>query len=214
MKAKQDFAAIVLAAGRGVRMKSALPKVLHSVAGRPMIVRTLSILNQVRPRQIVIVVSRKSLEAVKQIADNQYTFAIQNRPLGTADAAAIGLKKIDKKISTVAVMYGDDTAFYKPQTIISVFRHHQKTGAKITFVTVEKEDPTGLGRIIRTNGKVTAIVEEKDATQDQKKIKEVNDGLYFFDRLWLTDNLDKIKPSKVTGELYVTDLIELALQNQ
>src|SRR3989344_206013 len=120
MKNKLDFAAIVLA------------------AGKPMIVRTLNTLDQVRPRQIVIVVSRKGLAAIKQVTGSKYTFAIQSRPLGTADAAAVGLKKIDKNISTIAVMYGDDTAFYNPQTIIKVFRHHQKTKPKITFVTVEK----------------------------------------------------------------------------
>ena len=211
MKNKLDFAAIVLAAGKGVRMKSSLPKVLHPIAGQPMIVRTLNTLDQVRPRQIVIVVSRKGLAAIKQVTGSKYTFAIQSRPLGTADAAAVGLKKIDKNISTIAVMYGDDTAFYNPQTIIKVFRHHQKTKPKITFVTVEKEDPTGLGRIIRTNGKVTAIVEEKDATAAQRSITEVNDGLYFFDRRWLASNLSEIKPSRVTGEFYITDLIKSAL---
>src|SRR3990167_8740376 len=100
-----NFAAIVLAAGKVVRMKSSLPKVLHPIGGQPMIVRTLNTLDQIRPRQIVIVVSRKGLAAVKQVTGNKYTFALQNQPLGTADAAAIGLKKIDKKISTVAVMY-------------------------------------------------------------------------------------------------------------
>src|SRR3989338_4461439 len=109
MKNKLDFAAIVLAAGKGGRMKSSLPKVLHPIAGQPMIVRTLNTLDQVRPRQIVIVVSRKGLAAIKQVTGSKYTFAIQSRPLGTADAAAVGLQKIDKNISTIAVMYGDDT---------------------------------------------------------------------------------------------------------
>src|SRR3989344_1105221 len=189
MKNKLDFAAIVLA------------------AGKPMIVRTLNTLDQVRPRQIVIVVSRKGLAAIKQVTGSKYTFAIQSRPLGTADAAAVGLKKIDKNISTIAVMYGDDTAFYNPQTIIKVFRHHQKTKPKITFVTVEKEDPTGLGRIIRTNGKVTGEFYIRDLIKSALVTKEKVETYLLRDsnQLYPIDTREALKAAnrKITKRIHI-----------
>ena len=111
-------------------------------------------------------------------------------------------------------MYGDDTAFYKSKTIEEVYDHHLKSNAAVTFVTVKLKNPTGFGRIIRGNGKVTAIIEEKDATASQKMINEINDGVYFFEKDWLSTNIGKLKPSKVTGELYITDMIEEAIRQK
>ena|SRR3990167_2339484 len=211
---ENDFAAIVLAAGIGKRMKSSLPKVLHQIAGRPMLVRTLEVLNQARPRQVIIVASPQNIDLIKKQIGNKYGFAIQKSPLGTADAASAGLKKINPGTKTVAVIYGDDTAFYKPETIVKVFTFHQGTKSKMTFVTVKVKNPRGLGRIIRENGKLAGIIEEKDATDVQKKIREVNDGLYFFGKNWLRENISQLRPSPVTKELYLTDLITIALKNQ
>ncbi len=214
MKSNSDFVVIILAAGKSVRMKSSIPKVLHLVAGQPMIVRTLNISDDVRPRQIIVVTSPQSNDLIQKIVGKRYNFAVQEQPLGTADAVNSGLRKVSMGINTVAVMYGDDTAFYKPKTILNVFKKHQESEAKITFVTVKRQNPAGLGRIIRKKDKLVGIVEEKDATASQRKIKEVNDGLYFFERNWLASNLSKLLPSKATGELYLTDLIQVALENQ
>ena len=208
---EQDFAVIVLAAGEGKRMKSSLSKVLHPIGGEPMITRSISIIRKVNPKQIIIVASPQNVDALKEIIGSRCTFAIQEKPLGTAHAARCGLKKVFRNIKSVAIMYGDDTAFYKPQTIVDVFHYHNNLKATITFVTLEKENPTGFGRILRKNGKLTGIVEEKDTTASQKLIKEINDGLYFFDKKWLLQNLSKITLSSVTGELYLSDLIALAL---
>lgn len=212
-KNKAEFAVIVLAGGGGKRMKSKIPKVLQKVAGKPMLARTLEILRIVNPSSIVVVVNPKNIKKIKKFAGKNINFAPQQTPHGTADATFLGLRTLNMNLETVAVMYGDDTAFYKPETIHKVFAKHQKTGAKITFVTVIKKNPYGLGRIIRKDGKILAIVEEKDATQSQKNIKEINDGLYFFERNWLAKNLSSLRPSPVSGELYLTDLIELALKN-
>ena len=206
-----NFSAIVLAAGQGKRMKSSLPKVLHGIAGRPMIARTVEILKEVSPKQIIIIVSPKSLADVKKNVSLDCQLVVQKIPLGTADAVRVGLTKVNKDTKTIAVLYGDDTAFYKPETIKKVFQHHRAKNPTVTFVTVKKKDSTGLGRIVRTNGKLVAIVEEKDATSEQRKIKEVNDGLYFFDKRYLEANLSNLTPSRVTSELYITDMIELAL---
>ncbi|MBI2327213.1 NTP transferase domain-containing protein [Candidatus Curtissbacteria bacterium] len=208
---QKSFAAIVLAAGEGKRMRSSLPKVLHPVDQKPLLKRTLEIIDKVRPRQIIIVINQNNSSQIKKTVGNQYTFANQQSPAGTADAARIGLRKTDKNVQIVAVMYGDDTAFYKPETIKKIFEFHRRSKSKITFVTLDKESPFGLGRILRKNDRLFGIIEEKDASPTQKKIKEVNDGLYFFNKNWLGDNLLKIKPSSVTGELYLTDLISIAL---
>jgi len=209
---KLNFSAIVLAAGEGKRMKSPLSKVLHKIAGMSMLERTLGILRKVNPIEIIVVVNPKNSSKVKTFLQGQKV-AVQNEAIGTADAASAGLIKSQKNISTVAVLYGDDSAFYKPETVAKVFNHHLRSKATITFATVLKENPFGLGRIVRKNGKLIGIVEENDASEDQKKIKEINDGLYFFERDFLEGSLMKLKPSPVTGELYLTDLISLALKS-
>lgn len=208
-----NFSVIVLAAGQGKRMRSTLPKVLHPIAGKPMLARTLEILKKVGLGQIVIVVSPQNIAQVKKSVGASCKYAIQKAPLGTADATKSGLELVNKQINTVCVMYGDDSAFYRPETIVNVFKKHQKSNAKITFVTLYKENPAGLGRIIRKNGKLAGIIEEKDTSYSEKQIKEVNDGLYFFDKKWLQENISKLKKSLITGELYLTDLISLALNN-
>src|SRR3972149_7371253 len=144
---KKEFAVIILAAGKGVRMKSSLPKVLHKLDGKPMIQRTAEILSEVNPRQIIIVINLESINKIRQVVPKKCTFAIQKSPLGTADATIPGLRKVEDDVRTVAVMYGDDTAFYEPGTVLEVFKKHQDSEAKITLVTVQKKHPSGLGRI-------------------------------------------------------------------
>lgn len=209
----KNLAVIVLAAGVGKRMKSNLPKVLHEIGGKTLLVRTLDVLKQIHPKQIIIVVNPQNIGLIKSHVSDKFKFVIQKKPLGTADAVEVGLQSINTFVGTVAVANGDDTAFYKVETIQKVLKKHQKTQAVITFVTVPMKNPRGLGRIIRSNGKVNGIVEEKDATSPQRKIKEVNDGLYFFDKSWLVENITKLKPSPFTNEYYVTDLIALAIEN-
>lgn len=206
---KLNFSVIILAAGIGKRMKSEKSKVLMNIAGKPMILRTIENLKSLNTKNIVVVANKKNLEFFKNTPGIK--IEVQQRPLGTADATSVGLKELSGN-EDVAVLYGDDTAFYKPQTIKNVHELHKKTNAQITFVTLKKENPKGLGRIKRDkDGKLEAIVEEKDATVEELKINEVNDGLYFFKKDFLKKNLISLAPSKATGELYVTDLIQLAL---
>ncbi len=205
-----NFSAIILAAGQGKRMRSKKSKVLHTLGREPMIKRTVKAISSLKPAQIIVVANPQNIKSLKKILKN-VEVAIQNKPLGTADAAKIGLTLVSKNIKDIAVFYADDTAFYTRQTIKKIIKQHKNTNAKITFVTLIKKDPHGLGRIVRFDGKLTAIVEEKDANSTQKKIKEVNDGIYFFNREFLSKSLQKLEPSPKTGELYITDLVELAL---
>lgn len=211
---KTNFAAIVLAAGVGKRMQSEKSKVLHKINGLPMIQKTIQTLLDLHPKEIVVVANDNNINDLKSILRKSVNYAVQLQPLGTANAANVGIQALKSDTQNVAILYGDDTAFYTPQTINKVFEKHIKSNAKITFVTVLKKDPYGLGRILRKHGQIAAIIEEKDATQAERKINEVNDGLYFFSRDYLNQNLNGIKPSKVTRELYLTDLIALALKDK
>ncbi len=212
---KNNFAAVVLAAGLGTRMRSRVSKVLHIIGGMTIIERTVRILEEASPRQIIIVANKDNLSEIKNKTAAKYDYAIQYQPKGTADAAQVGAKLVQKNVKDIAVINGDDNIFYKPQTIKDVLRLHQKEDAIITFLTLKVADPYGLGRVVRLNGKVVEIAEEKDASDKVKKIKEVNGGFYFMNKDWFLKNVKLLKPSKVTGELYITDLIkEAAKQNE
>jgi len=195
-------------------MKSQKSKVLHEISGQTLMERTISTIKNTQPAQIIAVVNKNNISEIKKLFGDQVLCILQSQPRGTADATETALTKVKSDVKTVCVMYGDDTAFYKPKTIEDVYDHHLKSNAAVTFVTVKLKNPTGFGRIIRKNGKVTAIIEEKDATVSQKMINEINDGVYFFDKGWLSKNISKLKPSKVTGELYITDMIEEAIRQK
>lgn len=209
--ADKNISAIVLAAGRGSRMQSTFPKVLHEICGRPMIAYTLQNLRGAKIGEIVVVVSYRRNLVIRRIS-GAVKIAIQKNPKGgTADAAKAGFSEIKTKSQTLVVVNGDDSAFYRPETIRKILDVHKKRERKLTFVSLIKDDPTGLGRVIRgKNGLISKIVEEKDATDEERKIKEVNDGLYVFDRKWFSENIKKVKISP-QGEYYLVDLVKIAI---
>ncbi|MBU0998569.1 UDP-N-acetylmuramoyl-L-alanyl-D-glutamate--2,6-diaminopimelate ligase [Patescibacteria group bacterium] len=207
----KDIAAIVFAAGKGTRMGSFTPKVLREIAGRPMISLTLENLRRSSFREIVVVVGYKKDQLIKETVGAS-KFAYQEKTLGTADAVARGLSKIGKNINTVVALNGDDSAFYRPQTIKKIINSYYDNKAVVSFVSLVKKNPKGLGRVVRNKkGELVSIIEEKEANPKQKQIKEVNDGLYVFNKRWLKENIGKVKKSTV-GEYYIVDLIKLALK--
>jgi bifunctional UDP-N-acetylglucosamine pyrophosphorylase/glucosamine-1-phosphate N-acetyltransferase len=177
-----------------------------------MITYTLGLLRKLDLAETVVVVGYQAAE-VKKVVGAGYKFAVQTKQLGTGHAVATGLSKVSPKIKNILVINGDDSAFYKPETIQKVLRKHIGKGSTVTFVSLQLADPTSLGRVIRHGKKVIGIIEEKAASSAQKKIKEVNDGVYVFRRAWLAENLPKIKKSPV-GEYYIVDLIGLAVQQE
>lgn len=211
LKRDKGISAVVLAAGKGTRMKSLLPKVIHKICGRPMISYTLENLRSAGVGEIITVVSYKRNMVVREI-EGAVKIAIQKNPKGgTADAALSGFAMVDKNADTLIVINGDDSAFYKPETIKSIVELNRVRERKLTFVSLMKAEPTGLGRVIRgKDGLITKIVEEKEANEEEKKIKEVNDGLYVFDREWFSKNISKVKKSS-QGEFYLVDLIKIAI---
>src|SRR3989344_5001346 len=209
----KKVATIVLAAGVGKRMKSKTSKILHKIAGKPMILRTIDNLQALDLDQIIIVASPKNANQLKKMLSNKITLAIQKEPEGTADAAQIGLEKVKMGIDTVIVVNGDDSAFYKPDTIKRVIKEHIDTNSTQTLLSLRVKNPFGLGRVIKVGGQIAGIIEEKEATVDQKRIKTVNAGLYVFKKDWLQDNLYKVKRSPVGGEKYLVDLVQVAINS-
>lgn len=211
----KNVAAIVLAAGESTRFyggeSAPFQKVLLTVAGKPIISRVVELLEKLVLGQIIIVIGYKARD-MKQHLGGKYTYAVQNERKGTGHALKCGLEQVREDLDTVLVLNGDDSFRYKPQTIAQVLKRHQGLRATLTFVTLEREDVSGLGRILRDQqGKVLRVIEEKDATVEQRLINEVNDGVYVFEKDWLSQNIKNVEPSPVTGEYYVVDLIGLAV---
>ena len=207
-----NLSVIILAAGLGRRMKSEKSKVLHEIGGKPMILRTAQTVQKLNPREIIVVANKNNVAVLKKTLGNKVNFVIQQTQQGTAHATKAALPNAKSQI--IAVFYGDDTAFYSTDILKGVLAKHLKSGSVITCVTLIKDNPSGLGRVIRIGGKITEIVEEKDALPSQKQIKEVTDGLFIFKKSWLIKNTKYLKKSLATGEYYLTELINTALKNR
>lgn len=209
-----NVAAVVLAAGKGTRLNSKdINKVVLPLAGKPLISYTVAALKAIKPEQLVLVVGFAQ-ESVKAVFGEEVEYAYQKEQLGTAHALESALPYLKSQIQYVLVLYGDDSAFFPDHILRQVVLNTKKQNVVFSFLTLEKEDPRGLGRIVRDkNGDVIAIVEEKNATAQQKKIKEVNVGGFCFKREFLEQNLSKVEPNPVTSERYLTDLVTIAVKN-
>ncbi|MEI7903966.1 MAG: sugar phosphate nucleotidyltransferase [Candidatus Firestonebacteria bacterium] len=201
--------AIVLAGGKGTRMKSPLPKVLHKICNKPMISYIISVLRSLKEIEGIVVVVGYKRELVKRILPVGVKTALQKELLGTADAVKAAGKVLKGFKGNALVLCGD-TPLVTAKTISAIMGKHLGELNDVTMVTMEVKDPKGYGRIIRTgSGKVLGIVEEKSAAPKQKKIKEVNSGAYIFDWPKLEYALGRIKKNKLKGEYYLTDAIEI-----
>jgi len=209
----QKYAAIILAAGKGTRMNegknSPIPKVMFEIEGKPMIDYSIENLAKAGFKKPIVVVGFKG-QMVQKHLDDRAIFAWQKKRLGTAHAVICAEQVISKNIKTILVINSDDSAFYDPKMIQKLVQEHLKNKAKMTLLTVSLADPAGLGRIIKdSSNHVLTIVEEKLASPDVKKIKEVNTGCYVFSSDFLWQNLKKIRKNP-TGEYFLTDLVEIA----
>ncbi len=210
-----NIAAVILAAGKGKRMKAKqVNKVVVPLANKHMILHTVDRLTELLISPIIVVVGFAK-ESVMKVLDGKVVFAEQSKRLGTAHAALCGLRKLPQNIKTVLVLNGDDSAFYTQDIIKKLIRAHLKKNAALSFLTITVDNPVGLGRVIRDgNGKTIGIVEEKDATEQQKKIHEINPACYVFKVAFLKKYLSRVKKSEVTGEYYLTSLIDIAIKNK
>lgn len=210
----KEIGAIILAAGKGSRMKSKdVNKVAMHLADKPMIVHTVELLEELNVKKIVVVVGFAK-ESVVKVLKGRVEFAEQKKRLGTAHAVKAALKNVSPEIENILVLNGDDSAFYSKEIINKLVTKHLEDDAAFTFLTIEKDNPYGLGRVVRNgDSRVKAIIEEKDATESQRKIKEVNPACYIFKMEFLKKYLSKVEKSPVTGEYYLTSLIGIGIAN-
>lgn len=212
---KHTIGAIVLAAGKGSRMNSKdVNKVTLMLADKPMIQHSVELLEKLHIHPIVIVVGFAK-ESVMNILGERVYFAEQQKRLGTAHAARKGLEKIVQlNVQDVLIIQGDDSAFYQEDIIQKLIDKHILEDAALTFLTIDTKNPNALGRVVRSkDGKIQKIVEEKDATDEEKLITEINPACYVCKTDFLKKYLPLIEKSPVTGEYYLTSLIDLAIKN-
>lgn len=215
MSNQKGIGGIILAAGKGKRMQSKTTnKVVLSLGGKPMIGYGLSLMKKLGVSPIIVVVGFAKESVINALRGEPVLYAYQRKQLGVAHAIFCGLKILPGTIEHVLVFNGDDSAFYTKETIRKLFNVHFNSGADLTFLTTEVENPSGLGRVQRDKKRnAIQIIEEKDATAKEKKIQEVNLGCYVFRVNFLRRYVTKIKKSKATGEYYPTKLVELAVYN-
>ena len=206
------FATVILAAGQGTRMRSDLPKVLHRIAGKPLLQYSLDLVDGLMDSKPVVVVGHKA-EQVQDVVGEQARFVIQKEQLGTGHAVQTAETELKGAADYVLVLNADLPLILR-ESITGLIDLQKQNKTAVAMLTVMSEDPRGFGRIVRNaDGGVDRIVEEADASEDEKQIKELNVGVYCFRADWLWDALGKIQPSKVKGEYYLTDLVEIANQN-
>lgn len=200
--------AIVLAAGQGTRMKSKLYKVLHPVLGQPMIRYVMDGLKPSAVEELVTVVGHGA-EAVMAEIGEASQFVIQKEQLGTAHAVLEAESLLRDKQGTTMVVCGD-TPLITSETFAQLFEYHESVQSKATILTTKVADPTGYGRVLRSDDEdVTRIVEHKDATAEEKLVNEINTGTYCFDNEALFKALDKVDNDNAQGEYYLPDVIEI-----
>ena len=202
----QQRLAIVLAAGKGTRMNSDLPKVLVEVGGRPMLSYVLDALRKGGVERIVLVVGHRE-EMVREAMAGQadLEFVVQREQLGTGHAVMACRHVIQRQTGPVVIVAGD-APLMQAESIASLLAEYDREPAGCILGTVLKENPTGLGRILRNaDGDFIGIVEEKDATDQQRQINEVNMSYYVFDPTYLLHALDNIRNDNVQREYYITD---------
>lgn len=204
-----DIHIVVLAAGKGTRMKSALPKVLHEAAGLPLIEHVLRVAAPLNPRSSTIIVGHERARVRQAVAERPgLAFASQEPQLGTGHAVLQAEPLLRGASGTVVILSGD-VPLLRSETLAALMTKHQSSGAAATVLTARVPDATGYGRIIRHAGAISAIVEHRDATAEQRRIDEINSGIYAFEVSSLFDALKEIGSSNTQGEYYLPDLVTI-----
>jgi bifunctional UDP-N-acetylglucosamine pyrophosphorylase/glucosamine-1-phosphate N-acetyltransferase len=202
-------AVVVLAAGEGTRMKSAIPKVLHRVGGRTLVHPAAAAAAELEPTHLVVVVGHGRGEVVAHLAEVSPKAAtvVQEQQLGTGHAVQVALAELPELDGTVVVTYGD-VPLLTADVLQGLLDTHGAQGNAVTILTAHLADPTGYGRVLRGDGDaVVGVVEQKDATDEQRTVREVNSGVYAFDAVALREGLARLDTSNAQGELYLTDVV-------
>lgn len=204
------IAVVILAAGKGTRMKSYIPKVLHPVLGKPMINYVVEEALKLNPYEIIPVLSHQRELVERHLTDDFgyiFKFAYQKQPLGTGDAVKSAVRSLGDNIDTVLILSGD-VPLIDVEILKNVLASHK---SPLTITTIRLDEPSGYGRIIREEGRIKKIVEEKNATAEEKGVKEVNAGLYCFDRKFIEKYIGRLTQNELAKEYYLTELVDIAV---
>ncbi len=210
---KPPCSTIILAAGKGKRMRSELPKVLHLFKGKTMIDAVLDTTEELNSKPNIVIVGHKKDDVMQHLSKRKnILFAVQEEQKGTAHAVEQAEPFQNKLADTVCVLMGD-VPLLKAETISHLLAHHHEKNAVVSILSACFENPFGYGRIVCNNkGDVLKIVEEKDCTDKERKIKKINSGIYCFQTSFLFDKIKTIENENKQAEFYLTDMVEIAVK--
>lgn len=206
---KKNLIALILAAGKGTRFKSDTTKVLHPMLGKPMIHLVVDCMLALRPETVFVVVGHQKDEVMQEEYSKPVRFIHQKIQLGTAHAVLAAKSILKSNREKDLLVINGDLTLIRPETLRPMIRQHRRNNNALTFLSAEMADPTGFGRVMYHENNVIKIFEEKDATPAQRRIKEVNVGVYLFRIKDLLEALPKISNNNIKGEFYLTDIIEI-----
>lgn len=203
-----NWAAVIMAAGKGTRMKSKLPKVMHALAGKPMLQHVLDSVSRIQVERSLVILGH-GREQIEEWLEGRAEIVIQAEQLGTGHAMLQAIPLCDE-VENIIVLSGDQPLI-RPETIETMVKLHSEVNAAATILTARFENPFGLGRIVKDGETFLRIIEEKDATPEERKIKEINTGTYCFNVSKLREALKKITPQNAQGEYYLTEVFQIFL---
>jgi bifunctional UDP-N-acetylglucosamine pyrophosphorylase/glucosamine-1-phosphate N-acetyltransferase len=207
----QELGVVVLAAGQGTRMKSNLPKVLHPLGGRPLFLHVLRTAQRLNPNPVAIVIGHGAETVRRAYAGSDVAWILQEQQRGTGHAVLCAKQAFEGFHGEVMILSGD-VPFIREQTLRLLVAHHRSGNAAVTLLTAFLDEPKGYGRILRDDqGNATGIVEEKDATPEQREIREVNAGVYVVSASFVFEALGEVKSHNQQGEYYLPDIVAIGL---
>jgi bifunctional UDP-N-acetylglucosamine pyrophosphorylase/glucosamine-1-phosphate N-acetyltransferase len=207
-----DVAALVLAAGQGTRMGSDLAKVLHRMAGQPLLAHVLAMLDRLGVGRRLVVIGHQADRVRAAFAESDVEWVLQAEQRGTGHAVLMAGPALEDFEGTLLVVCGD-TPLLRASTLDTLLSRHRGSGASVTVLSARVPDPAGYGRIMRdAEGRVTGIVEERDATEEQRRIDEINSATYAFEYKDLVRVLGRLTSRNSQGEYYLTDSVRLLLE--
>jgi bifunctional UDP-N-acetylglucosamine pyrophosphorylase / glucosamine-1-phosphate N-acetyltransferase len=202
---------VVLAAGEGTRMRSSLPKVLHPICGRPLLGHVLAVADALQGSITTVVLAAETIDEVRARFGAGYLYVVQAERLGTGHAVLQARPSLLHKTDDVLVIYGD-TPLLRDRTVRAIVEARRGSGALLSLLSFHAHPPTGYGRVVRDGmGHVVGLVEERNATPEQRTLSEGNSGIMCFDAAWLWKAIDRVERNPVKGEYYLTDLVAMAV---